>query len=366
MLLAAVFFGLFFSVCIAALVWPRPRARRRGPRRVGRPRVSILVAARNEEATIERCLRSLADQHYPASRLEILIADDGSTDNTAAVVRAFIEGKPQFRLLAVPGGVGAVQGKTNALAYLCRVATADYFLFTDADMALAPDWVSAMLAAATPGVGVVTGITTAGGNLFGRLQGLDWLFGLNLISMLADHGLPTTALGNNMLLTRTAYHDVGGYENMAFSTHEDLQLFRRIVARGWGFRNLCSPAVLGVSAPQPTVAALLQQRKRWMKGTTDLPWYFSGLFGLYAAFYSVLFWPGLLPLAPLALLYGGKIFLQTLFLHSALRRVGRRERLGVLLLYEPYLCLMSVLVLAYVLWPGPVEWKQRRYAWAEA
>ena len=366
MLLAAVFFGVFFSVCIAVLVWPRPRARRRGPRRAGRPRVSILVAARNEEATIERCLRSLAAQDYPASRLEILIADDSSTDNTARVVRDFIANKPQFRLLRVQHRLGAARGKINALAHLCRAATADYLLFTDADMALSPDWVAAMLAAATPGVGVVTGITTARGSLFGRLQGLDWLFGLSLISLLADHGLPITAVGNNMLVTRVAYHDVGGYESMAFSTHEDLQLFRRIVARGWGFRNLRSPAVLGVSEPQPTVTALLQQRKRWMKGANRLPWYLSGLFGLYAAFYTVLFWPGFMPLVPLVLLYVGKIFLQTLFLNTTLRRVGLRERLGVLLLYEPYLCIMSMLVLVYVLWPCHIEWKQRRYTWAEA
>lgn len=51
-------------------------------------------------------------------------------------------------------------------------------------MALAPGWVRAMLAAAPAGVGVVMGITTAGGGLFGHWQGLDWLFGLNLIRLL--------------------------------------------------------------------------------------------------------------------------------------------------------------------------------------
>jgi cellulose synthase/poly-beta-1,6-N-acetylglucosamine synthase-like glycosyltransferase len=198
------------------------------------------------------------------------------------------------------------------------------------------------------------------------LQGLDWLFGLNLISMLADHGLPSTTVGNNMLVTRAAYASVGGFEGMPFCTNEDLQLFRHVMAQGWGFRNLCEPAVLGISEPQPTVHALLQQRKRWMKGATRLPWYLSAVFGLYGAFYTVLFMPGLLPLGTLLLIYGGKIVLQTLFLASTLRRVGQRERLGVLLLYEPYLCIMSVAVLAYTLWPGPVEWKQRRYAWAEA
>ncbi|WP_375418399.1 glycosyltransferase [uncultured Hymenobacter sp.] len=362
---AAIFFGLFFGICISILLWPRRRARRRAHQAGQPPQVSILVAARNEEASIERCLRSLAALNYPAGQLEILIADDHSTDHTAAVVRAFIRDKPQFQLLSVRHDLGSARGKSNALAYLCRAATTDYFLFTDADMALRPDWVTAMLAAATPGVGIVTGITTAGGGLFGRLQGLDWLFGLRLIHLLAEAGLPGSSVGNNMLVVRAAYSDVGGFEALPFSTNEDLQLFRHIVDRGWRFRNLCQPAVLGVSEPQPTVAALLQQRKRWMKGGARLPWYLSGLFGLYGVFYAVLFWPDLLPLGPLLLIYGGKVALQTLFLASALRQVGHRERLGVLLLYEPYLCLMSLSVLAYALWPSPVEWKQRRYAWAE-
>jgi cellulose synthase/poly-beta-1,6-N-acetylglucosamine synthase-like glycosyltransferase len=366
MLLVAIFFGLFFGVCVAIIIWPRQRVRHDRTARAAQPRVSILVAARNEEVCIERCLRALAAQKYPASQLEILIADDGSTDNTAAVVRAFIADKPQFRMLSVQHRLGDTKGKTNALAHLCRAATSDYFLFTDADMAVAPEWTAAMLAAVTPEVGIVTGITTATGNLFGRLQGLDWLFGLNIIRLLAEQGLPSTTIGNNMLVTRAAYTDVGGFEGMAFSTNEDLQLFRHVRAKGWGFRNLCSPEVLGVSEPQPTVAALLEQRKRWMKGATRLPWYLTGLFGMYGVFYAVLFAPGLMPLVPMLAIYSGKVLLQTLYLHLTLRQVGRREQLGVLLLYELYLCVMSLAVLAYTLWPSPVEWKQRRYEWAEA
>ncbi|HEX8326241.1 MAG TPA: glycosyltransferase [Hymenobacter sp.] len=366
MVLAAVFFGVFFSICLACLLLllRRPSRRQRG--RVPRPRVSILVAARNEEADIGRCLRSLAALNYPAGRLEIIIADDGSTDNTAGVVADFIRDKPQFRLLSVTHRLGSARGKGNALAHLCRAATTDYFLFTDADMTVSPDWVTAMVGAVTPEVGVVTGITTAEGNLFGRLQGLDWLFGLNLIRILADRGLPASAVGNNMLVTRAAYESTGGFESFDFTVSDDLQLFQAVTAKGYGFRNLCEPQALGVSMPQPTVRALLLQRKRWMNGATSLPWYLTGLFGIYGAFYVVLFWPGFLTDQWVAALYLLKIGLQTLFLLITLRQAGHRENLGVLLLYEFYLCIMSLAVLAYTLWPSHIVWKQRRYTWAEA
>ena len=372
MLLLTLFFGLFFGlflVMLTLLLLARPAP----ANSQARPRVSVLVAARNEEATIERCLTSLLQLNYPPELLEILIADDASTDNTAAVVARFIQGKPQFRLLRVRHRLGTARGKSNALAHLCRAATTDYFLLTDADMALPPNWVQAMLAPTEAGptssgrgvVGVVTGITTAEDTRFGRLQGLDWLFGLNVIRLLSDAGRPVTSVGNNMLVTRAAYESIGGYEALAFSITEDLQLFSRIVGQGWGFRNLCDPRVLGVTVPQPTARQLLWQRKRWMRGAVRLPWQLSGLFAFYGLFYLVLFWPGLLsPLLVLGL-YSAKILAQTLFLAVTLRQVGRRESWGLLLFYEWYLCLMSMAVLAYTLWPGASQWKQRRYQWAE-
>jgi cellulose synthase/poly-beta-1,6-N-acetylglucosamine synthase-like glycosyltransferase len=364
MVAATIFFVLFLGLCGLILL----RVLHRQPilpLGTARPKVSILIAARNEEATIERCLTSLAQLNYPPEQLEILIGDDSSTDNTMAVVQRFIADKPQFRLLPIRRRLGTARGKSNVLAHLSRAATANYFLITDADMALAPDWVQTMLAAAPEGVGVVTGATTAGGNVFGRLQGLDWLFGMNLIRLFTEMGQPVTAVGNNMLVTREAYESIGGYETLAFSITEDLQLFEQIVAQGWGFRNLMDHRVLGVSVPQPTVLHLLRQRKRWMRGTTRLPWQLTILFGLYGLFYMVLYWPGLLPPALILTMFSAKLLMQTLFLHITLRQVGRRESLAVLLLYEFYLSVMSLAVIGYTLWPSYIQWKERRYRWAE-
>lgn len=364
MAFATVFFGVFFGLyALVLLLMLRPRPV--GIALAHCPRVSILVAARNEAATIERCLHSLARLNYPPEQLEILIGDDASTDNTRAVVQHFIADKPQFRLLAIERRLGTARGKSNALAHLARAATSAYFFITDADMTLSPDWVRTMLAAAQPGVGIVTGITTASGGLFGRLQGLDWLFGLNLVRLLTDYGVPVTAVGNNMLVTREAYESIGGYEALAFSVSEDLQLFGQVVAQGWQFRNLIDPRTLAISLPQPTLRQLLHQRQRWMRGSARLPWQLGVLLGSYGAFYTVLGWHGLLPLGTIGALYAAKVGCQTMFLRITLRQAGHRERLGVLLLYEGYLLVMSLTVLAYTAWPSPIEWKARQYRWAE-
>lgn len=127
---------------------------------------------------------------------------------------------------------GTTRDKSNVLAHLCRAATTDYFLFTSADMALDYAWVHTMLGAAAPGGGVVTSSTTAGGNLFGRLQNIGWLFSLSLIRVLTDAGVPVTTVGNNMLVTRAAYASAGGFAALAFSTTEDLQMVAQTVAPG--------------------------------------------------------------------------------------------------------------------------------------
>jgi hypothetical protein len=103
-----------------------------------------------------------------------------------------------------------------------------------------------------------------------------------------------------------------------------------------------------------------------MSGATRLPWQLGILFSFYGAFYTVLGWPGLLPLPTVAALYGGKVLCQTLFLAITLRQARHRERLGVLLLYDGYLMAMSLAVLAYTAWPTALEWKARQYRWAEA
>ncbi len=53
------------------------------------PFVSIIIAARNEEKKIGKCIKSLISQTYPENKFEIIITDDHSTDNTVAVINSF-------------------------------------------------------------------------------------------------------------------------------------------------------------------------------------------------------------------------------------------------------------------------------------
>lgn len=118
------------------------------------PSVSILISAYCEERDLPRKLASLADVDYPINLVEILIADDGSSDGTTAVVAAAAAADPRVRLLPPTGNLG----KPAQLNRLAEAATGEVLIFTDARQPLEPAALRAVVAPlADPTVGGVSG-----------------------------------------------------------------------------------------------------------------------------------------------------------------------------------------------------------------
>ncbi|MBX0290305.1 glycosyltransferase [Hymenobacter sp. HSC-4F20] len=328
------------------------------------PRVSILIAARNEEAAIARCLGAIRALDYPPALVEVLLGDDGSTDRTAAVAAAAMQGyEGSFRVIPIRDTLGQARGKANVLAHLARAATTNYFFITDADIAVPSTWVSGLLAYARPDVGIVTGLTlVTGPRLFHRLQGLDWLMSLGLVQVVTDLGRPVTAMGNNMLITRAAYEATGGYEALPFSVTEDFELFRAVLGRGYHSRNLFRPEVLAESLPMYNWRGLLHQRRRWLRGVEQLPGWLKLCLAVYGSFPLVLAGLALTGQVELALgAWLGKLLLQGLLAAVCFRRVGRRPPLELLPLFEVYTLVLAASLVLFRLLPLSFTWKGRQY-----
>lgn len=330
-------------------------------------RVSIFIAARNEEAALPRCLASVRALAYPPHLLEVLVGDDASTDRTRAVAEAAMQGfEGSFRVLAITDTLGSARGKANVLAQLAHQATTDYFLITDADIALPPTWVQGLLAHAAPQVGTVTGLTVVQGpSLLARLQGLDWLLSLSFIQVASDSGQPMTAMGNNMLVTRAAYRATGGYEALPFSITEDFALFEAVNACGYGYRQLFEPAVRAVSLPASSWGALLRQRLRWMRGVAALPPKVKAALILFSCYWLAVL--GLLATGRPGWALGAvllKIMLQGVTALAASRRAGLPMPAWYLVVgFEFYsLALTTHLTLLRLLGKRGVEWKGRQYS----
>ncbi|GAA4380381.1 glycosyltransferase [Hymenobacter koreensis] len=328
------------------------------------PRVSILIAARNEEAAIARCLRSVRALAYPHDKLDVLLGDDASTDRTAAVAAATMQGfAGTFRILPIRDTLGEARGKANVLAHLARAATTDFFLITDADIRLPGTWVQGLLSYLRPKRGIVTGLTIVRGpRLFDQLQGLDWLVSLSLVQVVSDRGQPVTAMGNNMLITREAYEATGGYESLPFSVTEDYELFRAVLRRGFGWINLFEPTVLAESLPVASWSKLLHQRRRWLRGVESLPWFIQLGLLLYGSVYPALLAAALVwsPTAAWGLL-AGKVLAQGLLTFTVFRRVGLAPPLHLLLAFEAYTLALTVSLVWFRLLRRPFDWKGRLY-----
>jgi len=104
--------------------------------------VSIVIATRNRAALLGRTLDALARQRWPADRLEVVVADNGSTDDTAGVVDRAGGGGMCIRYLYVPG-----PGKSRAVNAAVAIARGDLLAFTDDDVQAEPGWIEALVTA---------------------------------------------------------------------------------------------------------------------------------------------------------------------------------------------------------------------------
>jgi len=354
-----LFAGLTLHAFALAAIFIRGR---RIPEINDYPKISIWVAARNEEENILRCLVSLDQLDYPKGKIQILIGNDGSEDRTEEIVLSFIKDKSHFQLITITDKLGKAEKKANVLAQLAHASTGDYFLVCDADIQAKPSWPKEMMRHFTKGVGVVSATTLIDdSSLFAKMQRFDWLYFMGLIKSAASFGIPCTAVGNNMAMSKEAYWATGGYENIDFSITEDFKLFRSILDQGYGFRHLCNEKSTSLSAAAPDFKTLLKQRKRWLEGGRDLPLYWKFILAIYAGFnlgiVTLLFFHPWLALFFVLC----RILLQFLFIQKLFHKVKEAPLLFLLIPYIFYSTLVSASTALGFLLPLGKEWKGRKY-----
>jgi glycosyltransferase involved in cell wall biosynthesis len=216
-----------------------------------RPKVSVVVPARNEEANLERCLRSLVVQRGVA--FEIIVVDDDSTDRTREIAESFTRVKACPFIAANADLVDVIvlsarplpqgwAGKANACATGAEIAQGDWILFTDADTEhLESSLTQAVAEAEVHSVGVLTYSPEQ------ILTGFDQHALMPLIfselatvykpSEVCDPKSPTAAAnGQYLLIRRDVYDRVGGFSSVAGSLLEDVALARQIKASGEAIR----------------------------------------------------------------------------------------------------------------------------------
>ena len=238
------------------------------------PMVSILIAARNEEASIQSCITSLTSQDYPRDKVEILVGNDNSSDETLAVLNELKQQEDSARLKVfdIKEQLLSQPGKQNTLALIGRHANGTVLLFTDADTVQRPTWIRTMVGVLAAGYDLVTGVTALREEKWiHRVQSVEWLQSIGMVKVLEDLGIHVTSIGNNMGMSAHVYEQVGGFEGIPESITEDYEMYRQALKAGFKSFHIFEASVLATSEPRPTFRETVVQRTRWMHGAMQLP-----------------------------------------------------------------------------------------------
>ncbi|MBD3170259.1 MAG: glycosyltransferase [candidate division Zixibacteria bacterium] len=233
-----------------------------------KPKVSVIVAARDEEENIAGCVRSLLNQDYPAHLLEIVIVNDRSGDNTYWEAEKAIGGNAGIKLINSRTPPENLTGKQNAMKAGIEKSSGDIILSTDADCAVPPGWISSMVKHFKDDTGLVAGFSTPGfSGWFSALQALDHIFLLSVASGFAGMGIPQSCIGNNIAFRREAYGQIGGYDGIGYTVTEDVGLLKKIVSETAckAVFNREQEALVKTKSAN-SFSELTRQRMRWLVG----------------------------------------------------------------------------------------------------
>ena len=226
-------------------------------------KVSIVVAAKNEEVVVDRLLKALANLDY--ANKEVIVVEDGSTDSTPQICCKWATSNPDFIKYY---HIGETNGKPQAINYGASKATGDIIAVYDADAIVEKDVLTRIipyfddpevaavqgeLETINPDENVTTKLTVLS-DFINNLQqlGKDRLNGFVLMS------------GTNQYIRRSVLEEIGYWDQNALS--EDVEISVRLARKGYKIKYV--PVKTGGEAPAK-LKSFLRQRAKWIRGHTQ-------------------------------------------------------------------------------------------------
>lgn len=228
------------------------------------PWVSLLVAAKNEEAVVGSLVKTLCNLDYPTSRYEVWIIDDGSTDQTSILLEQLAQHYTQLQVLyRRPGAGGGKSGALNQVLPLIRGEIVGVF---DADARVSQDLLRRVLPLfqqeQVGAVQVRKAIANPEINFWTRGQMAEMALDAFLQQQRIAMGGVGELRGNGQFVRRSALERCGGWNEQTIT--DDLDLTLRLHLDQWDIGFLAFPAVEEEGVTR--ALALWHQRNRWAEG----------------------------------------------------------------------------------------------------
>lgn len=264
--LLLVFMVLYtWLITLAMVHQKRLDAKRPKPPRLDyQPKVSVVIAAHDEEAVIENTVRHLMTLDYP--NYELLVMDDRSQDATPDILRRLAdELGPRYRYHR--RAADAFPGKPATLNEALTLTDGEVICVFDADAYVEPDFLTRIMPfLADENVGAVQArkvIANAHENWLTQCQNYEYSLDAHFQYGRDSVRGAVELRGNGQLIKREVLEEVDGWNNHTLT--DDLDLSTRLHVAGWDIRFAHKVAVYeeGITV----FGALLKQRRRWTEGT---------------------------------------------------------------------------------------------------
>ncbi|MXV17901.1 glycosyltransferase [Pedobacter sp. HMF7056] len=319
-----------------------------------RTKVSILIAARNEEENISKTINDILAQDYPRELYELIVADDHSTDRTSEIISSYAaEG---VRLLSLREDRALNSYKKKAIADAIDLSTGDLIVTTDADCRMSPAWLSTLVSFyERTDVLLVSSpvVYFQEQDHFEKLQTLEFSFLIGLGAAMIGNNIPSTCNGANLAYRKSVFYELEGFKGIDDLASGDDELFlHKVTSRYPGRVGFCkSEQAIVYTHAKPDLTEFIRQRKRWASKTVKYKnkkivtlgiciWAFNLgiLLGALAGFFIPGGW------IFMGAMLCAKFILELIFLVPVTRFIGR----AWLILYLPLLTVLHVLYMVLI------------------
>jgi cellulose synthase/poly-beta-1,6-N-acetylglucosamine synthase-like glycosyltransferase len=234
-------------------------------------KVTLLIAARNEEARINYTIDDILAQDYPKHLTEIIIVDDHSTDRTADIIRSYAD--RGVKLLQLNEDKALNSYKKKAIGRAIDLSSGDLMVATDADCRMGKQWLSSVVSYFETSGSVMISSPVAyfeERTLFEYMQTLEFAYLIGIGAAFIGNGRASTCNGANLAYRKDVFYEVGGFTGIDELASGDDELLLQKVAVLYpgkiGFLKLREAIVY--THAKHTLKEFLQQRRRWASKST--------------------------------------------------------------------------------------------------
>lgn len=226
-------------------------------------KISVIIPARNEEKNINSLLAALLQQTYPADLIEIIVVDDHSTDNTAAIVRQF----PTVTLISLQED-NINSYKKKAIETGIAAASGELIVTTDADCIPTKEWLQTIVSFKQEKDAVfITApvVFTNNSSVVEVFQSLDFMILQGITGASVYKNIHSMCNGANLAYERKAFYAVNGFADVDhIASGDDMLLMHKIWKQHpYKVHYLKSRQVFVSTQPMQTWNNFFNQRIRW-------------------------------------------------------------------------------------------------------